>query len=122
MVEHDEQIGEMLDKLDELGIADNTIVMYSTDNGPRTTPGPTARTRRSAARRTPSGRAAGASRAFMRWPGRSKPGAVFNGIVSHQDMLPTLVAAAGNPDITQKLLAGTRWAARHTRSTSTGTT
>ena len=62
MVTHDEQIGQILDKLEELGIADNTIVMYSTDNGPRTTPGRTAPTRRSAARRTPTGRAAGACR------------------------------------------------------------
>ena len=60
MVTHDEQIGMMLDKVDELGIADNTIVMYSTDNGPRTTLGRTAPIHRSAARRTRTGKAHGA--------------------------------------------------------------
>ena len=74
--------------------------------GRRTTPGRTAPTPRSAARRTPTGRAAGACRAFMRWPGKIKAGSVLNGIVSHIDMFPTLLAAAGDPDVTEKLLNG----------------
>ena len=63
-------------------------------------------TLRSADRRTPTGRAAGGCRAFIRWPGKIKPGSVLNGIVSHIDMLPTFLAAAGDPDVTQKLLKG----------------
>ena len=74
---------------------------------PRTTPGRTAPTRRSAVRRTPTGKAAGACRAFMRWPGKIKAGSVLNGIVSHIDMFPTLLAAAGDPDVTKQLLDGT---------------
>ena len=74
MVVHDEQIGLMLDKLDELGIADNTIVMYSTDNGPENDTWPDgAQHRRSAARRTPTGRAAGACRRSFAGPARSSP-------------------------------------------------
>jgi len=72
MVTHDEQIGQVLDKLDELGIADNTIVMYSTDNGPRTTPGRMAPTHRSAARRTPTGRVRGGFRRLSAGPARSR--------------------------------------------------
>ena len=71
MVTHDEQIGMMLDKLDELGIADNTIVMYSTDNGPRTTPGRMAPTRHSAVRKTPTSKADGECRASCAGPARS---------------------------------------------------
>ena len=106
MVEHDEQIGQMLDKLDELGIADNTIVMYSTDNGPRTTRWPDGAITPYRGR---EGHQLGrrlARAGFVRWPGKIKAGTVLNGIVSHQDWLATLLAAAGDPDITQKLLHG----------------
>ena len=70
------------------------------------TPGPTPRRRRSAARRTPTGRALFACPAFIRWPGHIKPDSVSNEIVSGLDWLPTLVAAAGDPDVKQKLLKG----------------
>ena len=94
MVAHDEHIGELLAKLDELGIADDTIVMYSTDNGPHHNTWPDAgitpfrserNTYREGGRRVP---------AFARWPGKFKAGTVLNGIVSHQDWLATFLAGA----------------------------
>jgi arylsulfatase A-like enzyme len=106
MVVHDEQIGEMLDKLDELGIADNTIVMYSTDNGPENDTWPDGGNTPFRSQKDTNWEGGWRVPAFMRWPGKIKPGSVFNGIVSHIDMLPTLVAAAGDPDVTAKCLNG----------------
>jgi arylsulfatase A-like enzyme len=106
MVVHDEQIGEMLDKLDELGIADNTIVMYSTDNGPENDTWPDGGNTPFRSQKDTNWEGGWRVPAFMRWPGKIKPGTVFNGIVSHIDMLPTLVAAAGDADVTAKLLNG----------------
>jgi arylsulfatase A-like enzyme len=106
MVVHDEQIGEMLDKLDELGIADNTIVMYSTDNGPENDTWPDGGNTPFRSQKDTNWEGGWRVPAFIRWPGKIKPGTVFNGIVSHIDMLPTLVAAAGDPDVTTKLLNG----------------
>ena len=99
-------VGQLLDKLNELGIDDNTIVMYSTDNGAEamswpdggTTPFPR-REKHQLGRRL--------SRACaIRWPGVIKPGTIINDIVSHEDMLPTLLAAAGVPDVKEQLLKG----------------
>jgi len=106
MVAHDEHIGEMLNKLDELGIADNTIVMYSTDNGPHYNSWPDAGITPFRAEKNTNWEGGWRVPAFVRWPGKIKPGTVLNGIVSHQDWLPTLLAAAGDPDISQKLLDG----------------
>ncbi len=106
MVTHDEQIGQMLDKLDELGIADNTIVMYSTDNGPENDTWPDGANTPFRAQKDTNWEGAWRVPAFIRWPGKIKAGSVLNGIVSHQDMLPTLLAAAGDPDVSQKLLTG----------------
>jgi arylsulfatase A-like enzyme len=106
MVVHDEQIGEMLNKLDELGIADNTIVMYSTDNGPENDTWPDGGNTPFRSQKDTNWEGGWRVPAFMRWPGKIKPGSVFNGIVSHIDMLPTLVAAAGDPDVTAKCLNG----------------
>jgi arylsulfatase A-like enzyme len=106
MVVHDEQIGEMLDKLDELGIADNTIVMYSTDNGPENDTWPDGGNTPFRSQKDTNWEGGWRVPAFMRWPGKIKPGSVFNGIVSHIDMLPTLLAAAGDADVTAKLLSG----------------
>jgi arylsulfatase A-like enzyme len=106
MVVHDEQIGEMLDKLDELGIADNTIVMYSTDNGPENDTWPDGGNTPFRSQKDTNWEGGWRVPAFIRWPGKIKPGTVFNGIVSHIDMLPTLVAAAGDTDVTTKLLNG----------------
>ena len=108
MVVHDEQIGMMLDKLEELGIADNTIVMYSTDNGPENDTWPDGATTPFRSQKDTNWEGGWRVPAFIRWPGRIKAGSVFNGIVSHIDMLPTLLAAAGDPDITQKLLKGVK--------------
>jgi arylsulfatase A-like enzyme len=92
MVTHDEQIGQMLDKLDELGIADNTIVMYSTDNGPENDTWPDGANTPYRSQKDTNWEGAWRVPAFFRWPGRIKAGSVLNGIGSHQDMLPTLLA------------------------------
>src|SRR5271166_5894079 len=107
MVVHDEQIGMMLAKLDELGIADNTIVMYSTDNGPQNDTWPDGANTPFRMMKDTNWEGGWRVPAFIRWPGTIKPGSVYNGIVSHIDMFPTLLAAAGNPDVTQQLLNGT---------------
>ncbi len=106
MVVHDEQIGMMLDKLDELGIADNTFVMYSTDNGPENDTWPDGANTPFRMQKDTNWEGGWRVPCFIRWPGNIKPGSVFNGIVSHIDMFPTMLAAAGDPDITQKLLNG----------------
>jgi len=106
MVVHDEQIGMMLDKLDQLGIADNTIVMYSTDNGPENDTWPDGANSPFRGQKDTNWEGGWRVPAFFRWPGKIKAGSVLNGIVCHQDMLPTLLAAAGEPDINQKLLNG----------------
>src|ERR1700759_5667409 len=106
MVTHDEQIGQMLDKLDELGVADNTIVMYSTDNGPENDPWPDGANTPFRSQKDTNWEGGWRVPAFIRWPGQIKPGTVLNGIVTHQDMLPTLLAAAGDPDVKDKLLKG----------------
>jgi arylsulfatase len=106
MVAHDENIGRMLNKLDELGIADNTIVMYSTDNGPHYNSWPDAGITPFRSEKNTNWEGGWRVPAFLRWPGKFKAGTVLNGIVSHQDMLPTLLAAGGEPNIAEKLLNG----------------
>jgi arylsulfatase A-like enzyme len=106
MVVHDEQIGMMLDKLDELGIADNTIVMYSTDNGPENDTWPDGANTPFRGQKDTNWEGGWRVPSFIRWPAKITAGSVLNGIVCHQDMLPTLLAAAGEPDINQKLLDG----------------
>src|SRR6202007_3266785 len=106
MVVHDEQIGQILDKLDELGVADNTIVMYSTDNGPENDTWPDGANTPYRGQKDSNWEGAWRVPCFMRWPGKIKAGSTLNGIVCHQDMLPALLAAAGEPNINQKLLNG----------------
>jgi arylsulfatase A-like enzyme len=106
MFVHDEQIGQMLDKLDELGIADNTIVMYSTDNGPENDTWPDGATTPFRGQKDSNWEGGWRVPCVMRWPGKIPAGSVLNGIVSHIDMFPTLLAIAGNPDVKQQLLAG----------------
>jgi arylsulfatase len=108
MVVHDEQIGMLLDKLDQLGIADNTIVMYSTDNGPENDTWPDGATTPFRSQKDTNWEGGWRVPAFIRWPGKIKAGTVLNGIVSHIDMFPTLLAAAGDVDVTQRLLKGTK--------------
>lgn len=106
MVAHDENVGRMLAKLDELGIADNTIVMYSTDNGPHYNAWPDGVMTPFRSEKNTNWEGGWRVPAFVRWPARIKAGTMLNGIVSHQDWLPTLLAAAGEPDIRAKLLKG----------------
>ena len=106
MVAHDENIGQMLDKLDELGIAEEPIVMYSTDNGPHYNTWPDAAITPFRSEKNTNWEGGWRVPAFLRWPGKFKAGTVLNGIVSHQDMLPTFLAAAGERDINAKLLDG----------------
>ncbi|MCY1740724.1 arylsulfatase [Ensifer sp. SL37] len=106
MVEHDAHVGEMLKALDDLGLSENTIVMYSTDNGAEKFTWPDGgqspfrgekNTNWEGGYRVPS---------MVRWPGVIEPGAVYNDIVAHEDWIPTLLAAAGEPEIKEKLLKG----------------
>jgi len=106
MVVHDEQIGQILAKLDELGIADDTIVMYSTDNGPENDTWPDAANTPFRSQKDTGWEGGWRVPCFIRWPGKIPAGSVLNGIVSHIDMFPTLLAAAGNPDVAEQLLEG----------------
>ena len=106
MVTHDEQIGQMLAKLDELGIADNTIVIYSTDNGTMNDTWPDGGNTPFRSNKDTNWEGGWRVPCVMRWPGKIKAGTWLNGIVSHIDMFPTLLAAAGNPDVTKQLLDG----------------
>ncbi|WP_370286699.1 arylsulfatase [Pseudooceanicola nanhaiensis] len=106
MVVHDETIGVLLDKLDELGITDNTFVMYSTDNGPHFNTWPDAAITPYRSEKNTNWEGAWRVPCFMRWPDRIKAGTVLNDIACHQDMLPTLLSAAGAPGVKEKLLDG----------------
>ncbi len=106
MVEHDKHVGQLLDKLDDLGVADNTIVMYSTDNGAETFTWPDGGTTMFKGEKNTQWEGGYRVPAMIRWPGTIEPGTVINDIGAHEDMLPTLLAAAGDPDIKSKLLEG----------------
>lgn len=108
MMYHDELVGQLLDKLDELGIQDNTIVLYSTDNGPHFNSWPDAAITPFRSEKNTNWEGAFRVPAFARWPGRFPAGKVLNGIVSHQDWLPTLLSAAGEHDVVDRLLKGMR--------------
>jgi arylsulfatase len=106
MIDHDKHIGEMLDLLDELGIADNTFVQYSTDNGPHMNTWPDAGTTPFRNEKNSSWEGAYRVPCLARFPGRIPAGSVSNEIISHQDWFPTILAAAGDPDISTKLKKG----------------
>ncbi len=106
MIEHDMHVGQLLDYLDELGIADNTIVFYSTDNGPHFNTWPDAATTVFHGEKNSSWEGAFRVPAFIRWPGKFEAGKALNGIVSHEDWLPTFAAIGGNPDIAEQLKKG----------------
>ncbi len=106
MIDHDKNVGTVLDKIDDLGIADNTIVMYSTDNGPHMNSWPDAAMTPFRNEKNSNWEGAYRVPAMIRWPGHIKPGMVSNDIVSHLDWAPTLLAAAGVPDIKERLLKG----------------
>jgi arylsulfatase len=106
MVEHDGHVGRLLDHLDKLGIAENTIVMYSTDNGAEVMSWPDGGTTPFRGEKNTNYEGGWRVPCAIRWPGVIKPGTVSNEIHSHQDMLPTLLAAAGEPNIVDKLKRG----------------
>jgi arylsulfatase A-like enzyme len=106
MIEHDKIVGQLLKKLDDLGIADNTIVMYGTDNGPHMNSWPDSGMTPFRSEKDTNWEGAFRVPTFIRWPGVIKPGTVSNEIISHLDWLPTLLAAAGEPDIKNKLMKG----------------
>ena len=106
MVEHDMHVGELLDLLDELGIADNTVVYYSTDNGPHYNTWPDAGTTPYRSEKNSNWEGAYRVPAFVRYPGHYQEGVTLNGIVAHEDWLPTFGALAGAKDIKKKLKDG----------------
>ena len=106
MIEHDMQVGQLLKLLDELGIANDTLVMYSTDNGPHYNTWPDAGTTPFRSEKNSNWEGAYRVPAFVRWPGQFPANVTLNGIVSHEDWLPTFAAVAGAPDIKDKLLQG----------------
>ena len=97
MVEHDGMVGQLLAKLDELGIADNTIVMYSTDNGAEAMSWPDGGTTPFRGEKNTNWEGGYRVPTLIRWPGVIKPGTIHNEVFAHEDMLPTLLAAAGEP-------------------------
>jgi arylsulfatase len=106
MVEHDAMVGQLLNKLKELGIEDNTIVMYSTDNGAEEFSWPDGGTTPFRGEKATNWEGGYRVPTAIRWPGVIKPGTVYNDLFSHEDMLPTLLAASGDANVKQKLLKG----------------
>lgn len=106
MVEHDMHVGQILAKLDELGIADNTIVMYSTDNGAEAMTWPDGGTLPFRGEKNTQWEGGYRVPCIIRWPGVIEPGTVINDIGSHEDMLPTLLAAAGAENLKERLMQG----------------
>jgi len=112
MVEHDGHVGQVLAKLKELGLDENTIVMYSTDNGAEAFSWPDGGTTMFRGEKNTNWEGGYRVPCMIRWPGVIAPGAVVNDIGSHEDMLPTLLAAAGDATVTQDLLEGRTVAGR----------
>ena len=106
MIDHDKNVGTVLKALDDLGIADNTLVMYSTDNGPHMNSWPDAAMTPFRNEKNSNWEGAYRVPAMVRWPGHIKPGQVCNEIVSHLDFLPTILAAAGDTNIKEELAKG----------------
>jgi arylsulfatase len=116
MIEHDANVGELLRLLDELGIADNTIVLYSTDNGPHYNTWPDAGTTPFHGEKNSNWEGGYRVPAFARWPGKWPADVTLNGIISHEDWLPTFAAAAGNARIVDQLKAGVELNGRRYRN------
>lgn len=106
MIDHDKHVGEMLDLLDELGIAEDTFVMYSTDNGPHMNTWPDGAMTPFRNEKNSNWEGAFRVPAMFRWPGHIKPGTQLNGIMSHLDMFPTILSIAGDADVKEKLKKG----------------
>ncbi|WP_339637550.1 arylsulfatase [uncultured Haliea sp.] len=108
LMEHDDHVGQLLDTLDAMGIADNTIVIYSTDNGAQTNTYPDGGVEPFRGEKGSTWEGGFRVPAMIRWPGVVQPGTIINDIFSHLDWLPTLLTAVGEPDIKDKLLRGHR--------------
>lgn len=106
MVEHDGHVGQILTKLKELGLDENTIVMYSTDNGAEKFTWPDGGQSPFRGEKNTNWEGGYRVPCAIRWPGVIQPGTVLNDIFAHEDMLPTLLAAAGVPDVKEQLLKG----------------
>ena len=123
MIEHDDTIGTLLKALDDMGIADNTIVVYTSDNGPHMNTWPDGAMTPFRSEKNTNWEGAFRVPCLVRWPGTIKPGTVTNELMSHNDWIPTLCAIAGEPDIVGKCSRrATRPTASPTRCTSTATT
>ncbi|TAH38189.1 MAG: arylsulfatase [Planctomycetota bacterium] len=112
MVEHDAMVGEVLKALDDLGLAGNTIVMYSTDNGAEKFTWPDGGQSPFRGEKNTNWEGGYRVPCVIRWPGVIQPGTVSNGIFAHEDMLPTLLAAAGVPDVKEQLVKGMKAGAK----------
>ena len=106
MIDHDKNVGEMLAQLDALGIAEDTIIFYSTDNGPHMNSWPDGGMTPFRNEKNSNWEGAFRVPGMVRWPGKIKAGSVSNQMISHMDWLPTILAAAGEPDVKEKLLTG----------------
>ncbi|MCE9612887.1 MAG: arylsulfatase [Lentisphaerae bacterium] len=106
MMELDDVVGRLLKRLDDLGIADNTIVLFTTDNGPEVVTWPDGGNTPFHGEKGTTWEGGMRVPALVRWPGVLKPGSIHNEVMAHEDWMPTLVAAAGEPDVKQKLLKG----------------
>ncbi len=108
MVELDGYVGQLLKKLDDLGVADNTIVVFTTDNGAEVMSWPDGGTTPFRGEKATNWEGGFRAPTVIRWPGTIKPGTVYNEMFSHYDLIPTFAAAGGDPDIVAKLLRGTQ--------------
>ena len=106
MIDHDKNVGQVLKALDDAGVAENTFVMYSTDNGPHMNSWPDAAMTPFRNEKNSNWEGAYRVPCMVRWPGKIKPGSVSNQIVAHHDWLPTLLAMAGDTEVIEKLLKG----------------
>jgi len=106
MIDHDKNVGTVLKALDDAGIADNTFVMYSTDNGPHMNSWPDGAMTPFRSEKNSNWEGAYRVPAMVRWPGKIKAGTISNKMISHLDWLPTLAAIAGDTEVTEKLLRG----------------
>jgi arylsulfatase len=106
MIDHDKNVGELLDLIDQLGIADDTFVMYTTDNGPHMNTWPDGAMTPFRSEKDTNWEGAFRVPLVIRWPGKVKAGSISNEIVQHHDWLPTFLAMAGEPDIVEKCKAG----------------
>ena len=108
MVEHDGHVGELLKLVDELGVTDNTIVVYTTDNGAEVMSWPDGGTTPFKGEKATNWEGGFRVPCLIRWPGAIKPGTIVNDVCAHEDFVPTFAAAAGEPDLVNKLKKGTK--------------